>query len=501
MKNGIGYITLTDGKVHFLMRRDRNSEPLLLSMPVGSDEEALQAAVDCAEASGATLEKAVVSVDSRSCFLRNYRLPIQNRRQLDQVVTFELSEDLPLAEDELVFDYFRGSTADGLSYVCAAAVAKDRLAELISACETRGIELERVDVDAAAFARACTSRFADYERCVGLEIGAERILFCSLVRGKVRSVAVIPWGKSFLANEFARSAKLSVEEAERVMVLGGSGQDGDKPHFGEHLDKFLRKLMREVYRLLGDAEWPSCFIVSGEIVGVHGFRQEFEAVSDGSLHVWEEANLKLGDEIDEGQRGSCLAVGFGTAEESGGGFNLRKGEFAAVRSHAARNREIAYFAALALAIVLAWGVYAYASLVRGERDLAYVREATADLYRKALPDVSRSLAPVQYQSILSSRLQMLTGEADGSSSEQMESVIETLRIISAAIDAKVDVEFMSLSLDSERIDLQGEARTMNEVDALRASLVGSKGFKGVKVKNAVAEKRSGKIRFELEVQR
>lgn len=507
MKNGIAYITLSDGKMHFLLRQDKNSEPLRVSSSVSSDEEALTMAVNYAEGNDAMFERAVVAIDGRKCVLRNYQLPIQNRGQLDQVVGFELGEDLPFEQHELITDYFRGRYSGGVSFLSAGALKKDFLSTLIGTFREQGVDIERIDVDVAAFARACVSRSSDYERCIGLEVGADRTLFCHLVDGKVQSLSIIPMGESSLVESFAKKNDLSVEEVDRVMVFAGGSQDGDSEQdiqeaFREELAAFVRKQMREVYRLVGDTEWPSRFVVSGDIVRIQAFREVFEEVSEGHLDVWDELFLKLGDEVDEGQRGSGLATSFGLAEESGASFNFRKGEFAFAGAHSPWRQEIWFFASLLLAVMLAWGGYAYSTLIANDRELTYLEEATLQIYKDALPEVSQSLAPSQYQSIMTSRVAALTGTSQNDKSgKSAASVIETLRAVSAVLNKEIDVEFLSLTLDSKRIDIQGETKTMNAVDSVRSTIEKTKIFQGAKIKNATVDKKSKRIRFEIEVTR
>lgn len=502
MKNGIGYISLTDGKMHFLIRKDRNAEPLLLSMNVESVDAALAAARNYALDNGIPFEKAVVAMDGRTCFLRNYHLPIRGRRQLDQAVAFELADDLPLNLDDLVTDYCPGEYSGGVSFVSVAAAQKEHVAELIREFEAQDVTLESLDVDVAAFARACAARFAEHEHCVGLEIGRDRTLFCSLVKGKVHALSIIPWGESAVIDDYSKKSGLSAEEGERLLVLGkvsGDGEDISK-QVDDSLGKFVRRILREVYRLLGDAEWPSRFVVSGEVVRFQRFRGVFESVSEVGLDIWDEQCLKLGDEVDEGQRGNGLAVGYGLTETSGCRFNFCKEEFAAAGGANSWTREVAFVAAMLVVAGLAWGGYAYATLVSGNRDLDYLTEATLQVYKTVLPGVNQDLSLEQYESILSSRQAMITGDGSAANDNSV-TVIETLRVISSVLNKKIDVEFLGLSLDSRRIDVQGEAATMNEVDGIRAALAKAKAFKGVKVKNAVTNKRTKRIRFEIEVER
>ncbi|BDQ38447.1 hypothetical protein SYK_28070 [Pseudodesulfovibrio nedwellii] len=478
----------------------------MLSSSIESDAKALSMAMSYAMDNNAIFERAVVGIDGRNCILRNFQLPIQNRRQIDQVVAFELDEDLPFERHELVSDYFRGRYSDGTSFLSVASVRKEPVADLIGLFQEQGVEVERIDVDVAAFARACASRFSNYERCVGLEVGKDRMLFCHLVDGQVLSLAVIPWGESFLVNSFATKKGLSVNEVDRIMVFAGenpvedSGNDIQEA-FQKQLEAFVGKQLREIYRLLGDSEWPSRFILSGDVVRIQTFRKAFEEASEGHLDIWDELSLKLGDEVDEGQRGSGLATSFGLTEESDASFNFRKDEFALVGANSVWHQEAWFFAVLFLSIFIAWGAYSYATLIANDRELAYLEEATLQTYKDALPEVSQSLAPMQYQSIISSRVDMLSGRPDDQAGGKSVSVIETLRVVSAVLDKKIDVEFISLNLDSRRIDLQGETRSMNAVDSVRKAIEKTKVFQGAKIKNATANKKSKRIRFEIEVQR
>jgi len=140
-------------------------------------------------------------------------------------------------------------------------------------------------------------------------------------------------------------------------------------------------------------------------------------------------------------------------------------------------------------------------MLSGERELKRLNEAIAQQYRKALPDLNPNMALMQYESILSAKLQALTGDMEGSPDESTTSVIETLRTVSKAVSRDINVEFVSLNLDGKGIDLQGEAGSMNDVDTIRAALGAVDIFKGVKIKNAMKDKRTSKIRFEMEVER
>ena len=503
MKNGVAYILLSDGKVQCLYRKDRNSEPVLLNASAETEEDAVGQVVRFAADNGIDLDRAVVAIDGRRCVLRHYALPVQSMRQLNQVVTFEQTEDLPFDQTDFVSDFFRGCYHDGLSHVSSAVVQKAYLAEVLNVFEEQGIKVEQVDVDATAFARVCQRDCGERDSCIGFDVGQERTLFCFLVNGKVRQLAVIPWGEGALVRGAMKELGCSQDAIDRVMLFDKvEGENAAKRRlresFGRHFERFVRRLMRESYRLMGEADWPSHFVLSGEIVRIQNFREVFEEVSEGSLDIWDELSLKLGSEVEAGQRGSGLATIHG-AVEKGESFNLLKGEFALKGGGFPLRRQLAYAASLLLVLFLAWGGYVYATLVAGERELTYLGEATRQVYADAMPGVNDEMAVAQLESVLTSRLALLTGENPNGT--ETPAVIETLRAVSHVLDNKINVEFLSLSLDEKRIDVQGETRSMNEVEGVRTAFANTEVFKGVKIKNAATDKTSGKVRFEIEVER
>lgn len=505
MKNGIGYITLSDNMVHFLMRREKNTSPLCFSAPASLDAEAVNALMEYAVANDVTFEHAVVAIDSRHSILKNYQLPLQSMKQIDGVIGFELEEDMPFEQDDVISDYFRGRYHQGESFVCAAALKKERISSLLPLFREEGIAVTALDLDVASFARACCQQFSEHERCVGLEIGHERTLFCCLSLGKVLKLAVIPWGESALAEALADAGAFSADAVERMMLFSDTNSDHgmDEEHeiFLKQVDVFLRKLMRETLRQLGDVPLPVHFVLSGNIVRMQGFRERFEEISQCGMDIWDELFLKLGEEVEAGQRGSGLATAYGTAEESGPAFDFLKEEFAPPRSASGWQQDIRFMAVFLLLVLFAWGGYAYASLLAQERELAVLEQSILRIYQDALPDVSENLVPLQYQSILSSRLEDMSGKTTDDLQRDGLPVIEVLNRISSALRDDVDVEFVHFSLDGSRIGFHGEVPAMGDVESIRKAIVEIGVFHEVKIRSAVADAQSRRVRFEMDVVR
>lgn len=499
MKCGIAHITFTDGRALLLYRADRHAAPVLLEAEGRSFGDALDALRPLAKRENIPLVRAVAALDGRDCILRNLLLPVRNPRELARAVALEFEDGLPLSTDDMAVGHFRGDVEGTVSHVAACAVRRDRLESLLAAFAERSIRLDRVDVDAAAFARACAAGYPDAEFLAGLDVGRDRTLFCLLRKGRVRGLAVIPWGESGMLDEFVRETGISGDEADRLLLLGPSGKEEEKSAalLARHQERFFRRLFREVDRHLDDNGMPSRLVVSGDIVRAETFRTMLREDLAAEVDVWEERCLAPGLEPDEGVRGTGVAVAYGLAEERGGAVNFRTGDYAPPEAESGM-RGWLYPAVAVAAVLLAWGVYAYASMVGGDRQLELYRSATRRLYAEALPDVAGDMELAQYRSVVENRMAAMAGDGGGEA-EEGGSVIRLLLEISRLVTQ--DVELSALTMDGKRLNFQGEAATVGDVDAARAALEGAGLFKSVQIVNAVTDKRTARIRFEIVVQR
>lgn len=502
MKTGVSYITMTDGMVHFLMRPTKQSSLLQFSSPAPSEVEAVEAVMRYAADQSIALDRSVVSVDGRTCMLKNYRFPLQNKRQINRVIDFELEEDIPLELSDIVSDSFQGDRRGRESSICVAARKGESVRSLLSMFDEQGVVVESLDVDVAAFARSCSTLFPEQERSVGLDIGQHRILLCYLAHGKVQRLAVIPWGEVALVECVAQAGKVKPDEVERLMVFGDAEEDKGSEYnlIREQVAIFLRKVLREINRQLGDGPMPGHFILSGDIVRVQCVRELFPSLSKGRLDIWEEVFFGPGEDVDEGARGIGLATAYGTALKGGPAFDLRKGEFALQKAASGWRRYAWPMVASMVLVCLAWAGYGYATLLAVERNLAALRLATRQVYAETLPDVKRNLVPAQLESVLASRLDALSG-ARLNGQQWQQPVIEVLRQASASLGRDTDIEFLSLFLTTKRVDIHGGARSMADVESVRRALSKTGAFTEVKIKSAVADKNAGGVRFEVEMSR
>ncbi len=79
-------------------------------------------------------------------------------------------------------------------------------------------------------------------------------------------------------------------------------------------------------------------------------------------------------------------------------------------------------------------------------------------------------------------------------------VLEILADISARIPESISLQVARLVIDQKTVRLRGHTDTFNDVDKIKNALSASSRYESVQIVSATANKKSGKIRFELELE-
>lgn len=498
MNKNTAYILFTDDTVYGIGQNDSDKTVLCLS----KFDNYLDASKDITERlheDGAVFTKCAVAIESEKCVIRNYEFPFSGKKRIQNVVDFEIQEDIPFEKGDIIHDFFVGNYRNKTSFTAVSATNKNIVKEVLSSFAALRLEVESIDTDIACFSRACINVANDIEYCVGLDVGQNRTLCCLLESGKVHKIGSIPFGESYLKQAIGVAAGVSKDEVERTLLFQDAVAQEQKEQqaiASDMLEKFCQRLVRDCLRLLPKDTSDPLFLVSGDIVRATGFREAFQKASETEVRIWEELYFAPGEEIDEGQRGSGLATVYGLIMPNGPSFNFRKDEFALVKPISTLRKDGIRYGALVLLFVLSFTLALYSQIKFKEEKVELLTNKTLQAYEKALPQVSKGLQLAQYESILSSRLDVLTGDNE-SKSNNIEPVIYVIREISAAIENNIDIEITNMSLDDKQITIQGETASLAAVEKIRKLLNNSNQFESVDIKNAVADKKKNIIRFDI----
>ncbi|MBN2196581.1 MAG: pilus assembly protein PilM [Polyangiaceae bacterium] len=215
---------------------------------VGSLEEAVRA---CAAPLVLHGEGIAVALDGDRTFVHRIELPASARRQIDDVLPFEIEAQVPVELEELVYDYRQiGSTksTEPITMLVAAArteVVRERIALVTEALK---VAPDRIGVGPLALANLhpVLPAGTGAGSVALVDLGGASTEVVVVVRGEVafartlsRGMASLPEGAPALAAELRQTlAAASVhggDLVERVLLLGSGANDANSPAYLEYM--------------------------------------------------------------------------------------------------------------------------------------------------------------------------------------------------------------------------------------------------------------------------
>jgi|YelNatPaOPRAMG01_1025707.scaffolds.fasta_scaffold01283_11 type IV pilus assembly protein PilM len=224
----------------------------------GAQESTRQAAISRA-LSELLAAKPFVARNSNVCapgfhtFSKFVKLPPADTSKVTQMIQYEAKNNVPFPLEDVVWDYqIVGSAPTGELEVFLVAVKTDVVEGLVRAAEAAGLTVQLVDGSPAALGNAFRYNYSDLEGCsMLLDIGAKTSNLLFIEKGNVFSRA-INIGANAITQDFAKEARLSFDEAEKLKIeegfvsLGGAYEEPDNPHAAA-ISKIARQVMTRLH--------------------------------------------------------------------------------------------------------------------------------------------------------------------------------------------------------------------------------------------------------------
>lgn len=398
-----------------------------------------------------------LALNPHTAIIRQIRLPFSQRKKVEAATYFALEDDLPLPLDQVSYQTLTGKTKDGVSVFCAV-IRKALLVEIIADFQAKGLEVEYIDLGLVAFSRACCFVYKDKSSFICIDISREKTV-----------MAVVSNNHIITCNFFPKGLKRDEDVHD------------------------LAKLCSRKIAQLADIQMDTVFFCApGDFE--NAFLQTME--QESGLHTFSFAEKYYPQAA--GHRGETgFGAAMGLSQPGSCRLNFRTGEYSLVREVSQNTGYIASTAALILLLFIGWLFAASARMYVAEKDLEIIQNAIDTAYRQALPDVRPNLARLEYKSILRKKI----AELEGNNGETGSSVpaIDILYSISTQIPSGIQVDFTAFSLDEKRINVQGEAASLDAVDKIRSLLMQSEYFENVQIKSATTDAKKQTVRFEYAI--
>ncbi len=235
------------------VQKEFDSDPSL-------DEEArkrnrIAATVDVMKQSKARRRRAIVGVPGQSVFTRTRTLPPVPEYKVNQIVRYEIQQQIPFSLDQIAMDYqiLDGTAITGYE-VMMAAIKTDVVDKHIQVLDAVKRSVDVVDVCCISAYNWLkhTGEFGDQGECVALiDMGASTTDIVIEREGRFRFTRPLNFGGNDITRAIAASFNVNFQDAERMKRERGFAPTGDPARDGkggEVIGKALQRFVSEAMR-------------------------------------------------------------------------------------------------------------------------------------------------------------------------------------------------------------------------------------------------------------
>jgi len=195
---------------------------------------------------------AVVALSGQAVFPRFVKFPPGDPDKREQLVRYEVEQNVPFPIDEIIFDHqFLGETAAGDEAALIIAAKGEQVRQLTDAVASAGLSPRLVDTAPTALANIVKATYPGLTGCsVVLDIGSKTTNLLILEDEKVYNRA-IPVAGNTITKEIVQTFGCSPEEAEALKVQRGyvaaGGVTADADETADRVSKIVRNAFTRLH--------------------------------------------------------------------------------------------------------------------------------------------------------------------------------------------------------------------------------------------------------------
>lgn len=195
----------------------------------------------------------IVSLGGQAVFPRFAKFPlIGDKDKLDQLVRYEIEQNVPFPIDEIVSDYqFLGTTVEGDKAAMIVAAKLESVRAVTDAVRGAGLKPTTVDVSPIAICNVLKFTNPNLDGCnIILDIGS-KMTNLIIIEGEKIYNRSIPVAGNTITKELASSFGCSFEEAEQLKLergyvsMGGVTEDEDET--SDQVSKVIRTVLTRLH--------------------------------------------------------------------------------------------------------------------------------------------------------------------------------------------------------------------------------------------------------------
>ncbi|SIO13231.1 type IV pilus biogenesis protein PilM [Halodesulfovibrio marinisediminis] len=452
-----------------------------------------------------------VALNSRFTMLRNWKFPFTAKSKIKQALTFEIEQEIPLSQKDIITDIHLAPKTANSRNVVSASVPKQFLNTFLTELQARGIDPERIDIDAFALVNAL-SNINNATRTLLLDIDATRCLFIFIHEGQVVTLSQTPHELQDVKRHVMQSISLTKNYVTRRILFNKivshpvtfSKKSLNKNTLCESLNQLAKTILLGI-----NSSNTSCetILLSGETTAIPGIDEFLSDILPYPVTSLRKSciNPIMQQFNDATGWGDCLqASGLmqsakNTLSLKKQGMNFRKDEFSFRRQSDPVLTVAKYVTSIAIILLLTWSCSLWAEGWQKEKEAKAVTRSLEKTFHSALPNVHGNFSTIQYISILQGRLLQLKGETSLNKTTQADT-IDILNELHKNISNQFDVTLDAIAINTKGINLRGTTDSLNTLEQVRADLSRSPMLKNIEIRGATLQNKE-RVRFALNTMR
>lgn len=431
--------------------------------------------------------------------LRNITLPFTDRKKIEQILPFELDEQLlqPADQQIIATNFAMVDMEKGESQLMAAALEKKKLGRYLSLLREQNLEPNKICPADFVLAESLTKTDRESDNFI--------VLTCTTFSA---TIAVVHQGAVAFMRELPYPTEVFTES---LFSFDGQEIHTDDPGKAEQAVKQICRTVEQSidmfsYQFSQNLE-PDYILLTGSMLLSQGFQDKL--ASEFGLPV-KQSNLIHTDSVGlvadiAGQwkpelydRPLALALQAAKAGRKATAFNFRKDEFALPHYLLGSKKQLLSTALTLGALALLILGYLFGDVQQLSKKHEKLSTQMIQVFQKTFPGVQPSGDPLLH---MRSKLQgMDTVSVSMPIFNEEKRVLLILHDISFRIPDEIDLHITRLIIDQDSVKMTGTTDAFKNVNTIKSLLTESTRYTEVNIVSATNGNQDEGIRFEIKLQ-
>lgn len=194
-------------------------------------------------------DQVVVSIPTNVTYSRSVSVPKAGIKSLDDVISLEAEQYIPVALSELNLSYEILSDAHETLEILMSAAPKKIVSTVVNACASAGLTVLAVQPSINAVGRLLTLTEQGHLPTAIVDIGAADTDL-AILNERIRANASVQIGGNTLTYAIAEKLGVSLETAHQMKVLHGLSRSAKQQKISSALQQPLGQLASEVHKII-----------------------------------------------------------------------------------------------------------------------------------------------------------------------------------------------------------------------------------------------------------